>query len=399
MIRKRILTFLLVCGVFSFSIAGESIFGINDYSIGLLHTFYSGSGIGRSYEIAHYDSLRLNFMNFASWPNIANPTYGISLGYSAAFSKDGQKSDYFNDYINFQGGYLGIPILKKRLVMGFGLQPLSNVEQRFEVYDEGVKKHFLLKGGLSKGTLNLSYSFNRNFNLAIGYEYNFGRIDRSYRFELDKSEYPLTFEYQYLFYGHGMEVSAFSRPLENLSIGLVYRPGFTLRARIKPNTNSSIVNESKLKKLTIPAYYGFGLRYDFNRRTSIGSDLIYQDWQSGYKIESKTPDQLFAKYFRLGLGVERRQSHKLFTNFFQKMDYRAGIFYGQQNVLSAGNEIKEYGLSLGLSMPITRFRSRIDFSFLVGKRGALNTNQYEETFLKFGITINASEIWFVKFED
>ena len=399
MIKKIILNLSIIfCGLSSL-MAGESIFGINDYSLGLLHPFYSNSGLGRSYEIAHYDSLRLNFMNFSAWPGIANPTYGINLGYSAAFSKDHQKSDYFNDYVNFQGGYLGIPILKKRFVIGFGLQPLSNLEQRFEIYNEGVKKHLLMKGGLSKGTVNLSYSFNRYFNLAVGYEYNFGRIDRSYRFEMNESEYPLTFSYQYWYYGHGMEISAFSKPLSKLSVGIVYRPAFTLTARIKPDTKSNILNESKLKKLTIPAYYGFGLRYDFNNRTSLGSDFIYQDWENGYKIENQVPDGLFSKYYRLGVGFERRQSHKLFTSFFQKMDYRAGAFYGQQNVISAGNNIKEYGLTFGLSMPITRFKSRIDFSFLVGKRGSLNQNQYEETFLKFGFTINASEIWFVTFED
>ncbi len=399
MLKRVILIYSLIIGsIFSLK-AGESIFGINDYSLGLLHPFYSNSGIGRAYEIANQDSLRLNFMNFATWPGISNPTYGLSLGYTGAFARDEIKSDYFNDYMNFQGGYLGIPIIKKRLVVGLGLQPFSNLEQSFKVEDEGVQKHLLIKGGLSKGTLNVSYAFNRYLSVALGYEYNFGRIDRSYIFELSESLNPLYFEYQYWYYGHGMEISGFSNPLKNLYVGMIFRPAFTLTSRIKPNTGSTIVNRSKLKKLEIPAYYGVGVKYDFNRRTSVGLDFIYQDWENGYKVEGVTPENLFAKYQRVGFGLERRQSHKLFTNFFEKMDYRAGMFYGQQNMISAGENVKEYGLTLGLSMPITRFKSRIDFSFLIGKRGSLDKNQYEETFIKFGITINASEIWFVKFED
>jgi hypothetical protein len=89
----------------------------------------------------------------------------------------------------------------------------------------------------------------------------------------------------------------------------------------------------------------------------------------------------------------------MFTSFAEKLDYRAGIFYGKQNYLSLGNAVKEYGISFGLSLPITRFRSRIDLTGLVGQRGSLGTNEYRETFFKFGITINASELWFVKLED
>ncbi len=394
---KKIL--ILILGISTSLWAGESIFGINDYSLGLLHPFYSNSGLGRSYEIANKDSLRLNFMNFATWPAIANPTYGVSLGYSAAFSKDDVRSDYFNDYMNFQGGYLGIPLLKKKLVFGLGLQPFTNVEQSFKQQDGDVTKHLLLKGGLSKGTVHLAFSFNRYLNLSLGYEYNFGRIDRSYRFEFDNSEYPLTFEYQYWYYGNGAEISLFSNPNDRFMLGIIFRPSYTLKSRIKPQTNSSVVNDSKLKTLTIPAYFGAGFRYDFNRRTSIGGDFILQDWEKNYKVEDTAFPDLFAKYYRVGIGVERRQSHKLFTRFLQKMDFRGGIFVGQQNVLSAENTIKEYGFTAGISMPIKRFRSRIDFSFLMGKRGSLGSNQYEETFFKFGVTINASEIWFVKFED
>ncbi len=398
MIDKLMKISLLLALCFTFGKAGESIFGINDYSIGMLNPFYSASGLGRSYEIANGDSLRLNFINFASWGQIANPTYGVSLGYVSAFSKD-EKRNYFNDYMNFQGGYLGVPIIKKRLVFGLGLQPLSNIEQRFMISENGVQKHLLIRGGLSKGTVHLSYTFGKWLAMSLGYEYNFGRIDRSYRLELNESEYPLSFKYQYWFYGHGMEVSAYSRPLKNAMIGFIFRPAVNLHARIKPQTDSDLLNKSKLVKLNIPAFWGFGWRYDWNARTSVGADFIYQNWQDEFKVANQTLKNLFKPYYRLGIGFEHRQSHKLFTSFWQKLDYRWGFYYGQQYVVSNWHNINEYGVSLGFSVPITRFKSRADFTFLVGQRGDLKINQYKETFFKLKFTINASEIWFVKFED
>ncbi len=393
---KKGIVFLLF---FNSLFAGETIFGVHDYSLGILNPFYSASGMARSFEVAHSDTLRLNFVNYATWTAIKNPTYAVKLGYNAAFSKDQVKSNYFNDYMNFQGGYLAIPIMKKTLVIGLGIQPWSNVEQSYLVEQDSVKKYLLIRGGLSKGTFNISYSFNRFLKIAVGYEYNFGEISRHYRLEFPSSDYPLKFEYQYRFYGNGMVASLFSQPVKKLSLGLVYRPSFTLKSRVRPQTSSVIVNKSSLIDLKIPAYYAFGLQYDFNPRTSIGTDIIYQKWKKEFKVDGNNPSNLMNDYFRMGMGFERRQSHKIFTSFWEKMDYRFGLFYGEQNFVSLGNKVKEYGLTSGISIPIKRFRSRLDLSFIVGKRGQLGSNQYEEVFTKFGITINANEVWFVKLED
>ncbi|NOX88894.1 MAG: hypothetical protein GXO77_07695 [Calditrichaeota bacterium] len=395
----KIYPFLLVLIFTLNAFAGESIFGINDYSLGIMNIPYSNAGVGRSYEIGNRDSLRLNFFNYSLWTEINNPTYGIKLGYRAAFSKDNIRSDYFNDYANFEGGYLAIPVLKKKLVIGLGLQPFSNIEQRIQTDEGDVHKFVLIRGGISKGTLNVSYAVNKRLRIGLGYEYNFGEILRSFRIELEGSDYPLSFDYQYRYYGNGAVISAYGNPVKNLGMGIVYRPSYTLKTRIKPQTTSDYINDSRLKKITIPSFLGFGLRYNLNSRTSVGSDLIYQNWAKGYKVEGKSFENLFSDYVRLGVGFERRQSHKLFTSFAEKLDYRFGLFYGKQNYLSLGNDVKEYGMSLGLSLPITRFRSRIDFSLILGKRGNLSKNQYEEKFLMFGVTINASEIWFVKLED
>ncbi len=379
--------------------SGESIFGINDYTLGVIDLPYSYAGFGRGYEIGNSDSLRLNFVNFSVWPVVSHPTYGLRIGYTGAFAKSSTKNDLFNDYANFQGGFLGIPVLKKKLVFGLGVEPATNVEQSMKESQEALNKFVLLKGGTSKIYFNISYALTPTIRFGVAYMYHFGEITRTFRIELQDQENPLTFDYQYRYYGNGTVFSTYFNPIKKLGIGLVFKPSYTLRVRIKPQTRSSEVNKSKLKKLTIPAFFGTGMQYNINRRSSVGFDFIYQDWGKGFKVENKTHGDLFSDYYRVSAGFERRQSHKLFTSFSEKLDYRAGIFYGKQNYLSLGNPVKEYGISFGLSLPITRFRSRIDLSAMIGKRGNLDVNEYQETFVKFGITINANEIWFVKLGD
>jgi len=81
------------------------------------------------------------------------------------------------------------------------------------------------------------------------------------------------------------------------------------------------------------------------------------------------------------------------------MDLRFGLFYGNQNLKSALENIPEYGLSMGVSLPLQRFVSKIDFGALVGKRGNLSNNYYEDYFFKIGISITSNERWFIKTEN
>lgn len=396
---KRLKTIILTIAVALMPLmAGETVFGINDYSLGTLESPYSYAGLGRGYEIGALDTMRLNFMNFSSWTTVPHPSYGIRLGYAGAFSKSNTGHSYYNDYANFQGGFLGIPILKKKLVIGLGIQPFTNVEQSYKKQEENMDKYVLIKGGTSKAIFNISYTVKPFLRVGVGYEYNFGEINRTFRMEFAGSENPLDFKYHYRFYGNSMVFSANLMPLQKLGVGFVFRPKFTGRIRIQPETNSTVINKSQLKKVTLPAFYGAGFQYNLGERTSVGMDFVYQNWEKEYSIEGQTFPDLFTNYFRISGGIEKRQSHKLFTSFAEKLDYRAGIFYGKQNYLSLSNNVFEYGVSFGLSLPITRFKSRLDFSGLIGRRGNLTDNQYKETFFMFGFTINASEIWFVKLE-
>jgi hypothetical protein len=396
---KRLQTIIFAIAVTLMPLmAGETVFGINDYSLGTLENPYSYAGLGRGYEIGALDTLRLNFMNYSAWTTVPHPTYGIRLGYVGASSESNTGHSYYNDYANFQGGFLGIPILKKKLVVGLGIQPFTNVEQNYKKQEENMDKYVLIKGGTSKAIFNISYTVKPFLRLGVGYEYNFGEVNRTFRMEFAGSANPLDFKYHYRFYGNSMVLSANLIPLPKLGVGFVFRPKFTGRIRIQPETNSTVINKSQLKKVTLPAFYGAGFQYNLGERTSVGMDFVYQNWKDEYSIEGRTFPDLFTNYFRISGGIEKRQSHKLFTSFAEKLDYRAGIFYGKQNYLSLSNNVFEYGVSFGLSLPITRFKSRLDFSGLIGRRGSLSDNQYKETFFMFGFTINASELWFVKLE-
>jgi len=381
--------------------AGESLFGISENSIGLVQQHFSAAGMARSYETAATDSLQINYMNPAMWTLHSFTTYSINGGYQSAYGDDGTDDSYFNSAAGFGSGFLVIPVMKRKLILGAGLSPFTSLEQRLRSdADSTDVRELLVRGGLSKAGLHVSYRILPNLGAALGAEYIFGKVNKKTTIEnLTVNEYALNFIYDYRIYGFGASASMFYQPVKNLTLGFSFRPAAKLDVRVRPETSSVEVNKGRLTSITVPAQFDSGIEYVFSKRSAAGLDFSYQDWQNGYKLADGSTDPHHTKYFRIGAGYERKQSSKLFTSFTERLDLRAGLYYSSLNQKSLGNNISEYGLTLGFSLPLQRFRSRIDFAGAVGRRGSLDVNQYEETFINFGISINALETWFISYED
>ncbi len=381
----------------------QSLFGASDKTVGFLQIPYSSAGSARSYEIASMDSLQVNTQNFSMWTHISNTTFTALAGYNGASAKDQSDENYYSDLFNFQGAFLGIPLQKKKVVLGIGLQPISNIDRRYVdtlVTELGETESLYLKGGLGRAVVNVSYNPVKIFGIGIGYEFTFGTLKENYIINVeDISVYRIEVDKESRFFGQGFVLSANSQPMQNLTIGIFSRLPVNANVSILRSSNSTDVNERQNVEITIPAQFGMGFEYHLKPRLKIGTDFLYQNWEQGYKIENKRVKHLQDKFYRFGIGIERTQSEKRYTDLIEQMDFRAGLFIGNLNQKSNDNSVMEYGLTLGFSLPIIRFLSVLDVASEIGRRGSLDKNAYEETFYSFGITFSASELWFKNIED
>ncbi|MEJ2052608.1 MAG: hypothetical protein P8X42_01695 [Calditrichaceae bacterium] len=251
-----IITIIVLLPAFTFS---QSLFGATDKTIGNLILPYSAAGSGRSYEIASLDTVEVNPQNFSLWTKLANTTYTVDAGYEGATAKDNDKNSYYSELFNFQGGYLGIPLKKKMLVLGIGLQPISNIDRRFidTLKTETAETNNLyLKGGLGRGIINISYSPVESFGIGIGYEYTFGTIKENFVIEYeDVSYYRIGIKKESRFSGHGAVISGFIRPANNLTVGMFGRLPVNTRVDIERNSSSDFLNKSQKADITLPAQY------------------------------------------------------------------------------------------------------------------------------------------------
>ena len=92
-------------------------------------------------------------------------------------------------------------------------------------------------------------------------------------------------------------------------------------------------------------------------------------------------------------------SGRRFVPYQQRMYYRGGLYFGQLNMLSNSNSVGEYGLGIGVGLPILSPNDRIDLALQYGKRGDLSTNLASENIFRFNVSVTAASLWFVREEN
>ncbi len=397
---KRI--FLAYIFTQTLAFAGGSQFGLINQTFGNVVSLYSASGFARSYEIAHADSLQLNVKNFATWSDISRTTFSLHAGYDAVFGENRIETS-FNEKANFQGIHIGIPIIKKEIAFGFGIHPFTSIEHRVlnTINENGsdISENIYISGGLSKANFNFAYKFSDIISFGLGYEFTFGRIDSKLRSTIDTPiASEIEFDLKDQFSGHGYIISVYANPIPNLNAGLMLKPAVKGKVTKSGNSISDALNAEEILDTTIPTEINLGLEYILSDIYNVGVDFTFQDWKKGFDIDGSTKNN-YNTYYHIGLGFERKGSSRRFVKYWEQIDFRAGFFYGQLAHLNNNENVKEIGFSGGFSLPIERFRSKIDLAGFVAQRGKLSKNALQETIVGIRFSIFATETWFVNFED
>jgi len=113
------------------------------------------------------------------------------------------------------------------------------------------------------------------------------------------------------------------------------------------------------------------------------------------------PDQLINSW-KLKVGGQLTPNPLSAKSYWNRVNYRAGFYYGKDAVFAEGNELPVYALTLGIGFPIRRWSSYdneytiINTTIEVGKRGNKNNN-ITDSFLRLSLGLNLSDIsWFRK---
>jgi hypothetical protein len=131
----------------------------------------------------------------------------------------------------------------------------------------------------------------------------------------------------------------------------------------------------------------------------IGIELNQSNWKDSYKFYGETDQVRNATMFRA--GAQLCPNPYAFESYWSTVTYRFGLFSGNDYININNNGLKVNGLTMGLGLPIRKYRS-YDYQFTllnlalqVGQRGGGASN-FKENFVQFTVGYSLSDVWFNK---
>ena len=400
-IQKTSIIIFVFCLILPTTIvAGSSIFGFGPQLLGEVQNQYSTAASGRGgFAMAVEDSMSLNQTNFALWSTLSRTTLSLTLGFQGLSTQT--KYDQISSLnASFNGGFLAIPIIKKKIAMGIGLIPKLKNDFSVIIPNVGIGAAATQKikviGNMSEAKFIFSYAISPNLSFAIIPNYSFGFVSDQISITYNDISYgDINLENKFKIYGPGLALGAFLRLNQKLTTGAQLRLPSKLSLDREQISSSSTQTINEHRNANFPLQATIGFVYRMSYRWQMGLDIDYKNWKNGYKIDNITVGNLNDSY-RVGIGVERLPELKRMVSKIEEMTYRGGFFLGQLARTFNSKPVYDYGISIGVGVPIIKNHNRIDIAFEYGNRGNLDINLVKESYFRFNISLSANELWFVR---
>ncbi len=378
-------------------------------------------------SIGSRSSASINTMNPASYSSVDSMTFMFDVGASALmshFSQSGANVTRRNanlEYITMQ-----FPLTKW---MGFsaGVLPYSFVGYDFYSRDtllvksnssasDSIRstKSFIGSGGFTQVYTGLSVNLFKHISLGINAYYMFGTVTnyRGLSFAstttntISSTDYTSTtrttsitaknfrFRFGAQFY------NTFDK-VHDVALGVIYEPKTKLGGGFSQITTGVINDTIDVNhpgytnyRFELPALFGVGLNYCYNKKLTIGIDYSVQQWKD-VQFFSKT--DTLSNRSKLAVGFEYQPNYKG-RYFSQRIRYRAGFNVSDSYYKVNGvAQPKNYSLTCGLGLPLynkaNNSTTMLNASFEYGKIGS---TVLSEDYYKFTLSIAFNEHWFMK---
>jgi long-subunit fatty acid transport protein len=321
-------------------------------------------------------------------------------------------------------GYLAYAFpAAKKWTIGATLRPYSNVN--YEINASGpvtgnptsqASYIYSGEGGLTSVELTNAVNLVGGLSLGLRASYIFGNITNESVSSIEgqgvstsRLAYIRRTNYSDFIFNTGLVYRHKLKEKLYINGGLVYDfstnvkgnrfTGFQLR---NPSDNSALqVGYDTLAKdikgtVSLPAQYKIGFSLDAPYHWAILADFSYQNW-SNYK--DFNAQETLGSGYTFALGGEWTPDINSVSNFFKRVTYRAGVHYAQTPILLNSEQISDFGINFGTSVPVGRGFSTLNLALTAGQRGTLSNNLIKEQYFRVavGFTLNGLyDRWFQK---
>lgn len=424
--NKLIVVIFISLFSFAYTATGQKLINspYSRFNIGTLEPEGSFKSLGMgSVGTAIRDNSSIYFSNPASYCGIDTNSFIFDFGvdYGRNFISD-NKSKYSSEDLNFHHLIIGFP-LAKGWGLAAGIIPVSSgfyeitgeVTSTDPVYDPKIGSYSIIHsgdGGLTKFFIGSGIQIGKNFSIGANMTLLSGQIKRTNHIIFsDITDYYNVFhdnsteslQIKGINFDYGIQYTASLKNNYFLNIGASLTSGnnyktkydhLSLKYSVYPVSDTIISVSDNSAKTFIPATLRFGVSFGKKNKFTTALDFITTKWSAskipgsiGYAADTKSV--LF--------GAEYIPDKFSNYSFLKRVEYRIGGHYGNNYLIINGEQINEYGASIGIGVPMPRTPSKVNLYIdFTRKSGSASSSLHSEDYLTIGISLNLYDFWFVK---
>ncbi|HNW73252.1 MAG TPA: hypothetical protein PKN44_06460 [Bacteroidales bacterium] len=360
----------------------------------------------------------VNYMNPASYSAFDSLSFVFEGGFNGELVT--LKSNYQSVNRNYASlGYLlfGMPVTRWWKT-SLGLVPFSDVGYSVADYEEFPESGTVVRlyqgsGGINRLFWGNAFQPFRNFSIGFNASYLFGSMIRENQVLFPDSLTALNFkEAVYvsmndLYFNFGAQYQAKLRNNLFLNLGAVFAPTLQMSASTdlisttfllasdgsESVRDTLVITEDYKGKITIPLMIGGALALEKNDQWKVGLDFKWQNWE---KFKAYEMSDSLVNSWQINAGAEIIPKIDNYNNYLARIHYRLGFNYQRTYLKLRGDNLNEYGFSLGFGLPLRGMKTMLNLGAQIGMRGTTEQNLIRESYFKLVIGFSIYERWFIK---
>jgi hypothetical protein len=400
-----------------------------------LNSPYSAFGLGQLYHVNNVpnksmggislgtrNNFSVNINNPASYSGFDSTSFvfeGGIAGYSTTLQTHDLRSSNFN--VSFSHLLFGFPVASWWR-SSIGLVPYSGLG--YSVYDReynnligNIRYDFYGEGGLSRFLWGNAFQPFPFLSVGINTSYLFGSIDNIRKITFPDSVGMVNtiinnkIVVNDLNFDFGLQFHSKLNDKIDFVTGITYSPKMNLNAKrdYLMRSYSSVVSgveviidtvrifEDQAGKVVLPGGFGVGFSVSRQHQWLLGFDYKMNSW-SKFSSFGSSDSLVNSQSLHFGGNVIPDRNS---LSYFQRIEYRTGVYYGRSYVNFRDEELPEIGITFGTGLPLRgtllrRTMAMINLGFEVGRMGTLNNGLIRENYFNAFLGISVYEWWFFK---
>ncbi|MEN8204108.1 MAG: hypothetical protein ABFS28_16035 [Bacteroidota bacterium] len=374
--------------------------------------------------IAIHNSNRINPLNPAAFSALDSTSVYFDFGANSfhnQYKTDISSNTWWNmnlhhvTFASSMGKYLGFSA---------GILPYSSIgysikhEYNDFLHGEALDTYYSGEGGIMNFYVGTSVKLLDRISLGVTMNYLMGRLSRERNvefpmsqdysdvsslenFDLKKPVFSLGLQYHEVFgdkffftlggvYDFKADVSAKLDYKINNDI-LPFKPA-PLNDSVFIEPNYVLGEDTTFRNFTIPQKVGVGIAFGIPNKLTLTGDYIMQDWTGVMSGEKDATTASSSMHF----GAEYIPDYEALRGYHKLVTYRLGGYYTNYYLMVNEHQLKDYGITFGVGLPVRTLKSSINVAFTLGTRGTTEYNLVKENYgiITFNVTLH--DLWFRK---